>query len=112
MEDCIFCKIVAGEIPAKKIFENENLIAFFDIAPKAPTHFLVVPKKHISRVDEMRDSDRELFGEIIFVGQKLAREQNLKGFKMLFNVGPSGGQVVPHVHLHVLGGGKIDLKSC
>lgn len=111
MNDCIFCKIIGGEIPSKKLYEDEEIIAFDDINPKAPVHFLVVPKKHIGSISEMSDDDEKLIGKVINVGQKIAKEKGLKGWKMLFNVNKEGGQVVFHVHLHILGGGKMDLAN-
>ncbi|MCT4591872.1 MAG: histidine triad nucleotide-binding protein [Candidatus Gracilibacteria bacterium] len=112
MQDCIFCKIVRGDIPSKKFYEDEQVVAFHDINPCAKTHFLVVPKKHIRSMADIEESDRDLIGHMMFMGQKLAKEQGLKGWKMLFNVEKEGGQVVFHIHLHVLGGGVISLDEC
>jgi len=112
MSDCIFCQIVSGKIPAKKIFEDGDLVAFHDIAPKAKVHFLVVPKVHIASVAQMREEHSGLFGKMIFKGKEIAQSLGLEGWKMLFNVERSGGQVVFHVHLHVLGGGQIEIEKC
>lgn len=109
MSDCVFCKIIAGTIPAQKVYEDEDLIVIKDINPKAPVHLLVVPKKHLESVNKMTQEDVPLLGKMIFAGKKAAVDAGLRGWKMLFNVGKEGGQVVFHLHLHVLGGGKIDL---
>ncbi len=110
--ECIFCKIVAGEIPADKVYEDDRVIAFHDIHPKAPVHILVIPKKHIPSLAELESSDEPLVGHMAQVAKQVATEQGLKGYKVLFNVNKEGGQVVFHLHMHVLGGGKIDLAHC
>lgn len=104
MEDCIFCKISNGEIPSVKVFENDKIIAFNDIKPKAKVHILIVPKKHIESVKYLEESDKELGGELILAGKKIGEEKNLEGYKLLFNVGREGGQLVDHLHLHLLSG--------
>lgn len=102
--DCLFCKIVAGDIPANKIYEDELVVAFHDIAPQAPVHFLVIPKKHISTLNDLTEDDRELAGHILYVAQKLALEQGCEaGFRVTMNCNEQGGQTVYHIHLHVLG---------
>jgi histidine triad (HIT) family protein len=108
MDQCIFCKIVNKEIPADIIFENEKIIVFRDINPKAPVHFLVVPKKHISSLNEIEKEDKELFGEIFFVVKETAKKVGVfeSGYKTVINVGKGGGQEVPHLHIHLLGGWK------
>jgi len=111
-EKTIFEKIIDGEIPAEKIFEDEKCIAIRDIAPKAPTHFLIIPKKHIATIADATDADAELLGHLVLTAAKLAKRENLPGYKLLFNVGRAGGQRVFHLHLHLLGGGKIDLEKC
>jgi histidine triad (HIT) family protein len=110
MCDCLFCKIAAGEIPSRKLYEDEELLAFYDIAPKAPVHFLVIPKKHISSLMEMTAEDSGLLGRLVFKAQELAREQGCgeRGARFVFNCKADGGQTVPHVHLHVLGGRVLD----
>ncbi|XP_074851143.1 adenosine 5'-monophosphoramidase HINT1 [Carettochelys insculpta] len=106
--DTIFGKIIRKEIPAKIIFEDERCLAFHDISPQAPTHFLVVPKKPIAQLSEAEDSDESLLGHLMIVGKKCAAELGLtKGFRMVVNEGPDGGQSVYHVHLHVLGGRQL-----
>jgi len=104
MEDCIFCKIAKGEIPSSKVFENDELIAFNDINPKAKTHILIVPKKHIESVKHLEATDKELIGELFLVAKKIAEEKNLSGYKLVINVGREGGQLVDHLHLHLLSG--------
>ncbi|KAM6475876.1 adenosine 5'-monophosphoramidase HINT1 [Liasis olivaceus] len=106
--DTIFGKIIRKEIPAKIIFEDEKCLAFHDISPQAPTHFLVVPKKPIAQLSEAQDTDEELLGHLIIVGKKCAAELGLtRGYRMVLNEGPDGGQSVYHVHLHVLGGRQM-----
>lgn len=100
--DCIFCKIISGEIPSEKILEDENLIAFKDINPKARVHILIVPKKHIESVNHLEEIDKDLVGEIFLAAQKIAKEQNLAGYKLVVNVGKEGGQIVEHLHIHLL----------
>ncbi len=100
--DCIFCKIINGEIPSAKVFENDTLIAFNDINPKAKVHVLIVPKKHIESVKTLEDADKNLVGELVLAAQKIAKEKNLEGYKLIFNVGREGGQLVDHLHLHLV----------
>jgi len=102
--DCLFCKITAGEIPAKKIYEDELVIAFHDIAPQAPVHFLVIPKKHISTLNDLTEADRELAGHILYTAQRLANELGCEqGYRVTMNCNELGGQTVYHIHMHVLG---------
>ena len=104
--DCIFCKIINKEIPAKVAYEDDNVVAFHDINPQAPIHLLIVPKKHITSVMEIDDEENLLLGDIILTAQNLARENNLdkKGFRLVVNTGEEGGQTVNHLHFHLLGG--------
>ena len=102
--DCIFCKIAKGEMPTAKIFENNHIIAFDDIHPKALVHILIVPKKHIESIKHLDEVDKDLIGEIFLVAKKIAKDKNLEGYKLLFNVGREGGQLVDHLHLHLLSG--------
>jgi histidine triad (HIT) family protein len=103
--DCLFCKIVAGTIPSKKVFEDELTFAFLDINPQAPVHVLVVPKKHLDSLDETDSGDKELLGHLLDVARDLAAQQRLgNGYRVLINTGPDGGQTVDHLHLHLLGG--------
>ncbi|NWT93340.1 HINT1 protein, partial [Urocynchramus pylzowi] len=106
--DTIFGKIIRKEIPANIIYEDEQCLAFHDISPQAPTHFLVIPKKPIVRLSEAEDSDESLLGHLMIVGKKCAAKLGLtNGFRMVVNEGPEGGQSVYHVHLHVLGGRQL-----
>ena len=105
MKDCLFCKIVAGEIPANKVYEDEELFAFYDIAPQAPIHFLVIPKKHIKNIMELQSGDTELAGRLLFKAQELAVELGCgdSGARFVINCKSDGGQTVDHIHVHVLG---------
>lgn len=109
--DCIFCKIVSGAIPAKKIYEDDEVIAFHDINPSAKVHFLIVPKLHIESLASCEEHHQSLLGKMLLLAPKLAKEQGLTGFKTLINTGKDGGQLVFHIHVHVLGGGNVPLKA-
>ncbi|MDR2999976.1 MAG: histidine triad nucleotide-binding protein [Fibromonadaceae bacterium] len=102
---CLFCKIASHEIPAEVLYEDEHVMAFKDIAPQAPVHFLVVPKKHIETIMDAEENDKELLGHLLFYGQKIAKEQGCeeKGARFVINCKTDGGQTVGHLHLHVLG---------
>lgn len=106
MSECLFCKIVAGDIPAEKLHEDEHTIAFRDINPQAPTHFLVIPKKHIETLMDVTDEDHELMGRLIATANNVAKGQGVDetGFRTIVNCREQGGQTVYHLHLHVLGG--------
>ncbi len=102
--DCLFCKIVNGDIPARKLYEDDRVVAFHDIAPQAPVHFLVIPKKHIATLNDMDEGDRALLGHVVYTAQRLAREQGCEeGFRVVMNCNEQGGQTVYHIHMHVLG---------
>ena len=103
--ECIFCKIVAGAVPAKKIYEDDDVIVFNDIKPMAKVHFLIVPKLHIETLKNCDVSHQRLLGKMLLLAPKLAAEQGLKGFKTLINTGKEGGQEVFHLHMHVFGSG-------
>ena len=106
--DCIFCKIAAGTIPSKKIFEDDQLLAFFDIDPKAPTHILVIPKKHIASLAQAEAGDAPLLGHLLEAAADIAREQGLaQGYRVVISTGPHGGQTVDHLHVHLLGGRQM-----
>ena len=109
MSDCIFCKIVAGEITCKKVYEDENILAFHDINPSAEVHLLVIPKKHIASLNELELNDEVIMSKLMLAIPKIAKENGLKGFKTLFNTGKEGGQMVFHIHAHILGG-KMSFK--
>lgn len=103
--DCIFCKIAAGEIPANKLYEDDRCLAFYDLSPQAPVHFLVIPKAHIHSVDGLDQQNCDIVGHIFTVIAKLAGELSLEsGYRIVNNCGADGGQTVPHLHFHVLGG--------
>ena len=109
MKDCLFCRIIADEIPAKKVYEDEHTFAFEDIDPKAPTHILVVPKKHIRGLKEASPEDAEIVGLCHLTAARVARERAIEnGYRTVLNVGPGAGQSVFHLHVHLLGG--RDLK--
>lgn len=102
--NCLFCAIVAGEIPASKIMENEKVLAFNDINPQAPTHVLVIPKSHVENVAELSKLDPEILSELFTVAHQIASEKSLTGYRTVFNTGADAGQTVFHAHLHLLGG--------
>lgn len=109
MENCVFCKIANKEISAQIIYEDDKIIAFKDIKPKAPVHILIIPKKHIVSLDHVEIQDKTLVGDLVFAAQKIARDKNIKGYKLLINVGRDGGQVVEHLHMHLLSGKPTEL---
>jgi histidine triad (HIT) family protein len=106
MSGCIFCKIIAGEIPCKKIYEDDRMLAFHDITPQAPVHFLLIPKKHIPNIMELEQGDTGLAGQLLCKAQELAKELGCeeKGARFVINCKTDGGQTVDHLHIHVLGG--------
>lgn len=109
MSDCIFCKIINGEVPSDKIYEDDKVIAFKDLDPQSPVHFLVIPKEHIPSVNHIDESNMSIVGHIILVINKLAKEEGLddKGYRIVNNCGKFGGQTVEHLHFHVLGGRQL-----
>lgn len=106
MENCIFCKILKGEIPCKKVYEDEQVLAFHDVNPAAPVHVLVIPKKHIADIAQVSAEDMVYVNAAILAVQKIVQEMNLSedGFRVVINTGKMGGQTVPHLHFHILGG--------
>ena len=113
MENCLFCKIIAGEIPSEKVYEDDEVLAFKDINPMAPVHILIIPKKHIDGADELNDSNAAVTAKIFTVISKLAKEFNLdNGFRVVTNVGSDGGQTVRHLHFHLLGGTQLRTELC
>lgn len=104
--DCIFCKIAAGQIASKKVYEDDLIFAFHDIAPQAPLHILIIPKKHYSTILEIENDDKELIGHIFWVANKIAKDMgfNEKGFRIVVNCNRDGGQTVFHLHFHLLAG--------
>ena len=104
MADCIFCEIAAGRSPASVEYEDDKVVAFADINPVAPVHILIVPKKHIPSIADLTSEDEPIVGHMVAVAKKLAENRQLEGYKLIFNVGEKGGQIVFHLHLHLLGG--------
>lgn len=106
MEDCIFCKIVKGEVPSSKVYEDDEILAFKDINPAAPIHILVIPKKHISMLTDLKEDDEALIGKIYTCINKIAEKEGFKeqGFRVIVNCGKDSGQEVMHIHFHILGG--------
>jgi histidine triad (HIT) family protein len=107
--DCLFCKIIAGEIPAKVIYQDENVVAFDDINPQAPHHKLIIPRKHIATINALEATDNELVGHMVQTAKKLAAELKIadEGYRLVFNCNPGAGQTVFHIHAHLLGGRRM-----
>ncbi len=107
MDDCIFCKIIDRQMPADIVYEDDELIAFNDINPKTKTHVLIVPKKHIDTIKDLKEdeADEALVGKMILAARDIAKEKNLDGYQLLFNVGKSAGQIIFHIHLHLMSNG-------
>ena len=111
MSNCLFCKIVAGDIPSTKVYEDETILAFRDIAPQAPTHILVIPKTHISGCDGVTEENSAVVAHIFSVIPQIAKAEGLEnGYRVVSNCGPDAGQTVPHLHFHILGGKKLALE--
>jgi len=108
MSDCTFCKIISGEIPTEFLYQDEEMVAFRDIKPKAPVHILIVPKRHIEKLQEVSDNEKDLLGQMLLVAQKIAEREKIaeSGYKVVVNCGEGAGQLVPHLHFHLLGGWK------
>ncbi len=104
MSDCIFCKIATRAFPTSFRYEDDQVVAFDDIHPAAETHILIIPKQHLEKISDMQETDRPLMGHLLFAAKKIAEELDIPGYKLSLNVGPEGGQVVMHVHLHLLAG--------
>ena len=105
MNDCIFCKIIAGEIPSQKVYEDDYAVAFRDISPQAPVHILIVPREHITSVAELDPGNSHIASKCLEVIAKIAKSESLcNGFRVISNTGSDGGQTVPHLHFHLLGG--------
>ena len=111
MSDCLFCKIIAGEIPSNKVYEDETVYAFRDIAPQAPTHILVIPKEHISGCNGVTAENSSLVAHIFEVIPRIAQAEGLTGgYRVISNCGPDAGQTVPHLHFHILGGKHLTIE--
>jgi histidine triad (HIT) family protein len=106
---CIFCKIVNKEVASDIVYEDEKILVFKDIEPKAPIHLLIIPKKHIPTIDHIELQDKELIGQLVLTAKTIAREQGIveTGYRVVFNVGRDAGQTVDHLHLHLIGGEKL-----
>lgn len=105
MDDCIFCKIVEGEIPANKVYEDQDFVAFHDIHPAAPVHFLLIPRQHIASLYDVGEADQQLLGKMLCLVPQLAKQQGCaNGFRTIINTGRVGGQEVFHLHIHIIGG--------
>lgn len=109
MSDCLFCKMVSGEIEPDKVFESNDLLAFRDINPQAPTHILIVPKKHIATINDLTQDDQNLVGKMVLVAQDIAEKEGIaeSGYRLVLNCNQHGGQSVDHVHIHLLGGRQM-----
>jgi histidine triad (HIT) family protein len=110
MTDCLFCKMVSGEISPDKVYEDENILAFRDINPQAPTHILIIPKKHISTTNDLEENDADLMGNIHLAAVKIAQQEGIdeKGYRTVMNCNQDGGQAVFHIHMHLLGGRSLE----
>ena len=104
MVSCLFCQISRKQKSADIVYEDDKFVAFKDIKPEASVHLLIIPRKHIESIDHVEIHDKELMGELILAAQKIAREQNLEGYRLQINVGRTGGQIIDHLHLHLLSG--------
>lgn len=109
MSDCLFCKIIEGKIPSKKVYENEHVLAFHDISPQAPVHVLIVPKAHVADVSQVSSTNADIFQHVLLAAGEVAKKLSLTkdGFRTVFNTGPHACQSVFHLHLHVLGGAQL-----
>ncbi len=109
MNECLFCNMVSGAIPCDKVYENEYVLAFRDIDPKAPTHILIIPKKHIKTLNEINENDQDLLGELLLTAKKIAKDEGIdtSGYRTVFNCNSDGGQTVFHIHMHLLGGRQM-----
>lgn len=105
-QNCLFCRILAGEIPASKVYEDDHLFAFRDVNPQSPTHVLLIPKKHISSLNEVSAEDHAVLGHLVRIAPQIARQEGIadSGFRVVINTGADAGQSVRHIHLHVMGG--------
>ncbi len=109
--DCVFCQIVAGEIPAQKVFENDRVLAFHDITPAAERHYLIIPKQHVESALYFDEGNAGLVSDLYLAAKDIAKQENVPGYKLQMNVGKEGGQVVMHVHLHFIAGKWLSDKK-
>jgi len=112
--ECIFCRIVAGELPNDTLYQDDQVMAFRDINPLAPTHVLIIPKRHITSLADINDDETSIIGHMVRVANQLARREGIaeKGYRLVVSSGEEGGQIVPHLHLHLLGGRKLSDRLC
>jgi histidine triad (HIT) family protein len=108
MDNCLFCRIIRGEIPCRKVYEDDEVLAFHDINPVAPVHFMLVPRLHLATLADAGDAEQALLGRMLLLAPRLAKEQGLdNGFRTVINTGKGGGQEIFHLHIHIIGGGII-----
>ena len=107
--DCIFCQIIAGKIPSEILYQDEEVIAFRDINPQAPTHLLIIPRKHITSLADISEAESTLIGHMVNIANRLAKEEGVfeRGYRLVISCGEEGGQLVPHLHMHLLGGQRL-----
>jgi len=110
MSDCLFCKILDGDIPCDRVYENDQVVAFRDVNPQAPTHILVIPRKHIPTVNDLIDDDKKIVGEMLLAAQTIAKQEGIEesGYRLVMNCNEGAGQTVFHIHLHILGGRSMN----
>ena len=108
--ECIFCRIVSGEVPGDIVYQDEELLAFRDIHPQAPTHILIIPKSHIASMTDLTEEHQAIIGRLILLAKELAEKEGISasGYRLSVSTGTDGGQLVPHIHFHLLGGRKLD----
>ncbi len=106
-EDCLFCKIFEGKIPADVVYKDDEIMAFRDIHPQAPIHVLLIPKKHIETISDVDEKEIDILGKLVVAAKKVAEKEGLKSYRLVFNCGADAGQEVSHIHLHLLGGRKF-----
>jgi len=109
MDDCLFCKIIRGDIPSDKVYEDDSVYAFRDINPQAPTHILIIPKEHIPTINDLNEANQSVLGAVMLTAKKLAADEGItdSGYRTVFNCNADGGQAVYHIHLHLLGGRQM-----
>ncbi len=112
--ECVFCKIVVGELPSEMLYQDDEVMAFRDINPMAPVHVLIIPKRHIASLAELKDEEAAVIGHMARAANQLARREGIagKGYRLVVSSGKDGGQVVPHLHMHLLGGRKLADRLC
>ncbi|MCL0058087.1 histidine triad nucleotide-binding protein [Dehalococcoidia bacterium] len=110
---CVFCQIISGEIPGEMLHQDDEIVAFRDVNPQAPIHILIVPRKHVASLSELKDKDLPILGKMAGVARQLAEVEGVseRGYRLVINCGPEGGQVVPHLHMHLLGGRRLSSRG-